>query len=214
MIDIYNVSNEEYLKDLFSTTHLSGNPTFSSHIDLTSQEVINLSSGNTTSSSPTLISFEESELIWEEFEAYLASDPFPLGNSDPSSPPSPYHNSLSGSTTSSAPSLPISKTSDYSLEKFTNELTLIESFPPGNDDMTPEDVIRKRECLLTQSPLENYSPNNDLIDTIPEMFSDEHALDYSSPPLWDEDNLFDLEPDDDYVYDDPFDFKEEKNQRV
>ncbi|GJR00444.1 reverse transcriptase domain-containing protein [Tanacetum coccineum] len=165
MIDIYNVSNEEYLEDLFSTTHLSGNPTFSSHIDLTSPEVINPSSGNPTFSSPTLISFEESELIWEEFEAYLASDPFPPRNSDPSSPPSPYHNSLSGSTTSSTPSLPIPETSDYSLEEFADELALIESFPPGNDDMTPED---------------------------------------------DEDNLFDLEPDNDYVYDALFDFKEEK----
>ncbi|GJX86317.1 hypothetical protein Tco_0337091 [Tanacetum coccineum] len=58
--------------------------------------------------------------------------------------------------------------------------------------------------------LANYSPSNDLVDTIPEMFSDEHTLDYSSPPLWDDKNLFDLEPDNDYVYDDPFDSKEEK----
>ncbi|GKA15546.1 hypothetical protein Tco_0695293, partial [Tanacetum coccineum] len=57
-----------------------------------------------------------------------------------------------------------------------------------------------------------YSPNNDLIDTIPEMFTDEHTLDYSSPPLYDDvdDNLFDLESDNDDAYDDPFDFKEEK----
>ncbi|GJV33806.1 hypothetical protein Tco_1394206, partial [Tanacetum coccineum] len=34
-------------------------------------------------------------------------------------------------------------------------------------------------------------------DTISEMFTDEHALDYSSPPLWDDydDNLFDVETD-------------------
>ncbi|GJV28433.1 reverse transcriptase domain-containing protein [Tanacetum coccineum] len=109
MIDIHNVSNEEYLEDLFSTSHQSGNPTFSSHPDLTSPEVnddifdpegeislieklLNLdstkdlppspSSGSTTSPSPTLISIEESELIWEEFEAYLASDLFPPGNDD------------------------------------------------------------------------------------------------------------------------------------
>ncbi|GKC21154.1 reverse transcriptase domain-containing protein [Tanacetum coccineum] len=162
-------------------------------------EVINPLNGNPTFSSPTLISFEESELIWEEFKAYLASDPFPPGNSDSSSPPSPYHNSLSGSTISSAPSLPIFETSEYSLKEFTDELALIKSFPPGNDDMTSEDVIKELECLLTQSSLVNHSPNNNLIDTIPEMFFDEHALNYSSPPLWDEDNLFDLEPDDDYL---------------
>ncbi|GJS63580.1 hypothetical protein Tco_0678144 [Tanacetum coccineum] len=165
-----------------------------------------------SSFSPTLISFEESELIWEEFEAYLASDSFPPGNSDPSSPLPPYHNSLSGSTTSSSPSLPISETSDYSLEEFADELALIESFPPGNDDMTPEDVIREREYLLNHDPLAEYSPNNDLVDTIPEMFTDEHTLDYSSPPLWDDndDELLDLKTVNDDTYDDPFDSKEEK----
>ncbi|GKE63721.1 hypothetical protein Tco_1514088, partial [Tanacetum coccineum] len=49
-------------------------------------------------------------------------------------------NPLSGSTTSSSPSLTNSKTSDYSLEEYADELSLIESFPPGNDDMTLEDV--------------------------------------------------------------------------
>ncbi|GKE94522.1 reverse transcriptase domain-containing protein, partial [Tanacetum coccineum] len=88
MIDVYNVSHEEILKDLFATNHPSGNPTSSltSHTDLTSPEVINPSSGILTlisepvtksfSSSPTLTSIEESDLIWEEFKAYLASDSF------------------------------------------------------------------------------------------------------------------------------------------
>ncbi|GJT15671.1 hypothetical protein Tco_0874377 [Tanacetum coccineum] len=37
---------------------------------------------------------------------------------------------------------------------------------------------------------------DNLVDTISEMFTDEHALDYSSPPLWDDydDELFDLRP--------------------
>ncbi|GJX34538.1 reverse transcriptase domain-containing protein [Tanacetum coccineum] len=118
MIDIYNVLSEEYLEDLFST-HLSGNPTFSSHTDLTSPEVIDPESGNPTlilepvtksSSSPTLISLEECELIWEEFEAYLASDSFPSRNDD------------------------LVKTIP---EEFADELAFSESFPPGNDDMTP-----------------------------------------------------------------------------
>ncbi|GJT83951.1 hypothetical protein Tco_1058293 [Tanacetum coccineum] len=41
MIDVYNVSHEEILKDLFATNHPSGNPTSSltSHTNLTSPEV-------------------------------------------------------------------------------------------------------------------------------------------------------------------------------
>ncbi|GKE42293.1 reverse transcriptase domain-containing protein [Tanacetum coccineum] len=39
MIDVYNVSHEEILKDLFATNRLSGNLTSSSHPDLTSPEV-------------------------------------------------------------------------------------------------------------------------------------------------------------------------------
>ncbi|GJT43847.1 hypothetical protein Tco_0952562 [Tanacetum coccineum] len=205
MIDIYNVSHKDYLEDLFTnekiTNHQSGNPTFSSHTDLNSPEVINPLSGNPTlisepvtksSSPPTLTSLEESELIWEEFEAYLASDSFPLGSddnnfdpegdlhlieellNDPSSPLPLSYNPLSGSTTSS----------HYLLEEFADELTLI-TFPPGNDDMTSKDVIREIEYLLNHDLLAEYSPNNDLSDAIPEMFTDEHALDYSSPPLYD-----------------------------
>ncbi|GKA43817.1 hypothetical protein Tco_0736541 [Tanacetum coccineum] len=264
MIDVYNVSHEEILKDLFATNHPSGNPTSSltSHTDLTSPEVnddifdpegdiienlLNLDktkdlppyhdnplSGNPTpisepetkssSSSPTLTSIEESDLIWEEFEAYLASDSFPPGNSNPSSPLPPFHNSLSGSTTSSSPSLLISETSDYSLEEFADELAHI-TFPPGNDDLPfdAESDLREIEYLLNHNPIEEIdsiledsvdknSSDDNLVDILSEMFTDEHALDYSSPPLWDDydDNLFDLETVNDNPYYDPFDSKEEK----
>ncbi|GKF83721.1 hypothetical protein Tco_0248619, partial [Tanacetum coccineum] len=177
-----------------------------------------------SSFSHTLTFIEESELIWEEFEAYLVSDSFPPGNSNPSSPLPPFHNSLSGSTTSSSPSLPNSETSDYSLEEFADELPLI-TFPPGNDDL-PVDIesdLREIEYLLTHNPIEEMdsiledsvdknSPDDNLVDTISEMFTDEHALDYSSPPLWDDydDELFDLQTIKDDVYDDPFDSKEDK----
>ncbi|GJW45739.1 hypothetical protein Tco_0077385 [Tanacetum coccineum] len=127
MIDIYNVSHEDYLEDLFAnekiTNHQSGNPTFSSHTDLTSPEVINPLSGN-----PTPISEPEMDSI---------------------------------------------------LEDLVDEVNLAD-------------------------------PNNDLVDTIPEMFTDEHTLDYSSPPLYDDDDLVELEFDNDDVYDDPFDSKEDK----
>ncbi|GJW11008.1 reverse transcriptase domain-containing protein [Tanacetum coccineum] len=260
MIDVYNVSHEEILEDLFATNHPSGNPTSSltSHTDLTSPEVnddifdpegdiienlLNLDktkdlppyhdnplSGNPTpisepvtkSSSPTLTSIEESDLIWEEFKAYLASDSFPPGNSNPSSPLPPFHNSLSGSTTSSSPSLPISETSDYSLEEFTDELAHF-TFPPGIDYLPfdAESDLREIEYLLNHDPIKEMdsiledsvdSFDDNLVDTISEMFTDEHALDYSSPPLWDDydDELFDLETVNDDTYDDPFDFEEEK----
>nr|GFC95816.1 hypothetical protein [Tanacetum cinerariifolium] len=47
---------------------------------------------------------------------------------------------------------------------------------------------------------------------IPEMFTDEHTLDYSSPPLYDDfdDDLVEIEYDDDNAYNDPFDSKEDQ----
>ncbi|GKC41866.1 reverse transcriptase domain-containing protein [Tanacetum coccineum] len=168
MIDIYNVSHKDYLEDLFAnekiTNHQSGNPTFSSHTDLNSPKVINPFSGNPTpiselvtksSSSPIITSFEESDLIWEEFEAYLASDSFLPGNDDPV---------------------------DLLLEEFTDELALI-TFPLGNDDL-PFDIksdLREIEYLLNYDPTKEMDSiledsvdegnlANDLVDTIPEMF--------------------------------------------
>ncbi|GJT31260.1 reverse transcriptase domain-containing protein [Tanacetum coccineum] len=187
MIDIYNVSHKDYLEDLFAnekiTNHQSGNPTFSSHIDLTSPEVINLLSGN-----PTPISEP------------VPNDSFPSGNDDPI---------------------------DLLLEEFTDELALI-IFPLGNDDL-PFDIesnLRGIEYLLNNDPTKEMdsiledsvdegnlvNPNNNLVDTIPEMFTDEHTLNYSSPPLYDDgdDDLVELESDNDDVYDDPFDSKEDK----
>ncbi|GKD12702.1 hypothetical protein Tco_1197109 [Tanacetum coccineum] len=196
MIDVYNVSHEEILEDLFATNHPSGNPTSSltSHTDSTSPE--------------------------EEFEAYLASDLFPPGNNTPSSPLHPFH--LSGSTTSSSPSLLISETSDYSLEEFADELAHF-TFPPGIDYLPfdAESDLREIKYLLNHDPIKEMdsilkdsvdSPDDNLVDTITEMFTDEHALDYSSPPLWDDynDELLDLKTVNDNTYDDPFDSREEK----
>ncbi|GJZ57064.1 hypothetical protein Tco_0612558 [Tanacetum coccineum] len=219
MIDIYNVSDKDYLEDFFTTNHLSSSPT------PISDPII--------SSSPTLTSLEESDLIWEEFAAYLASDSFPSGSDDtdfdpegdlrlieellknnPSSPLPISHNPLSGNTTSSSP--------DHLLEEFADELALI-TFPPGNDNL-PFDIksdLREIEYLLNHDPIKEMDsilkdsvdegnltdPNNDLVNTIPEMFTDEHTFDYSSPPLYD-DVDDDLVYDD--VYDDPFDSKEDK----
>nr|GEY21512.1 hypothetical protein [Tanacetum cinerariifolium] len=63
---------------------------------------------------------------------------------------------------------------------------------------------------INQSNLAN--PANNFVDSIPEMFTDEHAPDYSSPPIFDEydDDFFEVESDTENVYDDPFDSKGEK----
>ncbi|GJZ49444.1 reverse transcriptase domain-containing protein [Tanacetum coccineum] len=203
MIDIYNVSHEEILEDLFAINHLSGNPTSSltSHTDLTSPEV--------------------NDDIFDPEGGIIEN----LLNLDKTKDLPPYHdNPLSGSTTSSSPSLPISETSDYFLEEFADELAHF-AFPPGIDYLPfdAESDLREIEYLLNHDPIEEMdsiledsvdknSPDDNLVDTISEMFTDEHALDYSSPPLWDDydDELFDLETVNDNTYDDPFDSKEEK----
>nr|GEU78012.1 reverse transcriptase domain-containing protein [Tanacetum cinerariifolium] len=205
MIDIYNISYEEYLKYLFAnkkiTNHLSGNPTFSSK-------------PNTLTSNLTL-PVVKADIFDSEGDIVLIEKLLNL-DSTKDLPPSYNINPLSGCTTSSSPSLTTSEISDYSLEEFADELALIKSFPPGNDDMTSEDVIREIEYLLNHDPLAEYSPNNDLIYTIPKMFTNEHTLDYSSLPIYDDtnDDIFDLKTDNDEwgkrLYDDPFDSKENK----
>ncbi|GKE74779.1 hypothetical protein Tco_1536820, partial [Tanacetum coccineum] len=175
---IENLLNLDKTKDLlpYHDNPLSGNPT-------------PISEPVTKSSSPTLTFNKESDLIWEEFEAYLASDSFLPGNSNPSSPLPPFHNSLSGSTTSSSPSLLIYETSDYSLKEFTDELAHI-TFPQRNDDLPfdAESDLREIEYLLNHDPIKEMdSILEDLVD---------------SP----NDNL----TVNDDTYDDPFDSKEEK----
>nr|GEW89044.1 reverse transcriptase domain-containing protein [Tanacetum cinerariifolium] len=70
-----------------------------------------------------------------------------------------------------------------------------------------KDIYSILKDLIDQSNLVDL--NDNLADTMPEMFTDEHALDYSSPSLYDEydDDLFEVESDTEYVYDDPFDSK-------
>ncbi|GKB51691.1 hypothetical protein Tco_0902444, partial [Tanacetum coccineum] len=188
--------NLDKTKDLppYHDNHPSGNPT-----PILQPET------KSSSSSPTLISLEER-------------------NSNPLSHLPLFHNSLSGNTTSSSPSLHISETSDYSLEEFTDELAHI-TFPPRNDELPfdAESDLLELEYLLNHDPIKDMdsiledsvdenSLDDNLDDTISEMFTYEHALDYSSPPLWDDydDDLFDNETVNDDTYDDPFNFKEEK----
>nr|GEZ96259.1 reverse transcriptase domain-containing protein [Tanacetum cinerariifolium] len=110
----------------------------------------------------------------------------------------------------------------------TNHLSGNPTFFLGNDDL-PFDIefdLREIEYLLNHDPTKEMDfilkdsidecnladLNDNLVDTIPEMFTDEHAPDYSSPPLYDDfdDDLDELESDNDDAYYDPFDFKEDK----
>ncbi|GJS77131.1 reverse transcriptase domain-containing protein [Tanacetum coccineum] len=164
MIDIYNVSHDDYLEDLFAN---------------------------------------ENTINHLKFEAYLASYSFPSGsddtdfdsegdlclieellNNDPSSPLPLSHNPLSGKI-------------EY----------LLNYDPTKEIDSILEDSVNEGNLA---------DPNNDLVDTIPKMFTDEHTLDFSSPPKYDDanDDFFDLKTDNDEcgkrLYDDPFDSKEDK----
>nr|GEW99839.1 reverse transcriptase domain-containing protein [Tanacetum cinerariifolium] len=195
MINIFNDSCKDFLEDLFATNHQSGNPTFSSHPELTSPKV-----------KDDVFDSEGGNVLIEKL----------LNLDSTKDLPPPYNiNFLSGSTTSSSNQL---------LEEFADELALI-TFPPGNDDLLLdiESDLKEIEYLLNHDPIKDMDSiledsidesnlvdlNDNLVDTMPEMFIEEHALDYSSPSLYDDD-LFKVESGTKYVYDDPFDSKGEK----
>nr|GFB31728.1 hypothetical protein [Tanacetum cinerariifolium] len=76
------------------------------------------------------------------------------------------------------------------------------------------DPIKEMDSILEDSiDKDNLAePNDNLVDTIPEMFTDKHTLDYLSPSLYDDfdDDLDEFESDNNDVYNDPFDSKGEK----
>ncbi|GJY79893.1 reverse transcriptase domain-containing protein [Tanacetum coccineum] len=114
----------------------------------------------------------------------------------------PYHdNQLSGNPTPISEPETINDDLPFDAESDLQEIEYLLNHDP----------IKEMDSILEDSIDENSLDEN-LDETISEMFTDEHALDYSSPPLWDDDdnNLFDLETFNDNPYDDPFDSNEEK----
>nr|GEU55447.1 hypothetical protein [Tanacetum cinerariifolium] len=113
------------------------------------------------------------------------------------------------------------------INEFADELALI-TFPPEYDDDLQFDIesdLKEIEYMLHHDPIDSSIKesidqsnladlNDNLVDSMPEMFTNEHALDYSSPSLFDEydDDLFKVESDTENVYDDPFDSKGEKTK--
>ncbi|GJW19731.1 hypothetical protein Tco_0027167 [Tanacetum coccineum] len=113
------------------------------------------------------------------------------------------------------------ETSDYLLEEFADELTLLDPFPSGNEDdnFDPEADLREIEYLLNRAPLTDSSPKTDIdiIDPILERFTDEPTLVYSSPPGDDDDYLFDFKSDNKewkkILYGDLFDNTNSENEK-
>nr|GEW34124.1 reverse transcriptase domain-containing protein [Tanacetum cinerariifolium] len=165
LINVFNNSSEYFLEDLFATNQPSGNPTFSSHPELTSPKVKN-----------DIFDLEGGNVLPEKL--------LDLDSTKDLHPPL-HVNPLSGSTTYSSSPL---------LEELGDELSLI-TFPSKYDVDLQFDVesdLKEIEFLLYQdidSSLKDsidqsnlVNPANNFIDSMPEMFTDEHALDYSSPP--------------------------------
>nr|GFA59697.1 reverse transcriptase domain-containing protein [Tanacetum cinerariifolium] len=195
LINSFNVSSEHFLEILVSNQQ-SGNPALSLHQEFTSPEVTH-----------NIHDSEECNLLAEilpDIDAF--NDVHPYFDDDP----------LSGSTTYSANSL---------LEEFADELALI-TYPSDYDDNLQIDIksnLKEIEFLLYQSKdssLKDSSIQTDLVNLddyfnlIPEMFTEEHALDYSSPLKFDVylDDFLENESYANNFYDDPFDFKGEKSK--
>nr|GFA14670.1 reverse transcriptase domain-containing protein [Tanacetum cinerariifolium] len=91
---------------------------------------------------------------------------------------------------------PLSGSTTYLLEEFADELPL-----EYDDNLYLKDWINQK----------NHAHLADIfVDSIPEMFTDEHTLDYSSPPIFDvyDDDFLEVESDAGNVY--PFNSKGEK----
>nr|GFC71489.1 reverse transcriptase domain-containing protein [Tanacetum cinerariifolium] len=174
LINVFNDSSEDFLEDLFLTNQPSGNPTFSSHPELTSPKVQNdifdLQVGNvlleklldldstkdlypplhvnplsgSTTSSPDLI-----EVFLENLGRQCSTEKLlDLDSSNDLHPPR-HVNPLSGSTSSSF-------SPNQLLEEFADELALI-TFPPGNNDLQfdIESNLKEIEYLLHHDPIKD-----------------------------------------------------------
>nr|GEW42047.1 hypothetical protein [Tanacetum cinerariifolium] len=186
LINVFNNSSEDFLEDLFPN-QLSGNPTFSLHPEFTSPEV-------------------NSDIFDSEGCNVLSEKLLDLH-------PHLHDNPLSGSTTYFSNPL---------LEEF------VDKIPLEYDDNLQFDIesdLKEIEFMLYQD--KDYSLKDSInqknranladifVDSIPEMFTDEHTLDYSSLPIFDvyDDDFLEVESDTRNVYDDPFDSKGEKKSK-
>nr|GEU47170.1 ribonuclease H-like domain-containing protein [Tanacetum cinerariifolium] len=177
MINVFNDSCEDYLEDLFATNHLSGNPTFSSHTDLTSPEVkddnfdpegdtvlieklINLDSTKDLCNAP--LRKEDQQLIrgclfWccrgrQQRKECLFDAAEKISNLSYFSCgfynlPPPHNINPLSGSTTSS-------SPNHLLEEFADEVAFI-TFPLGNDDLSfdIESDLREIEYLLNHDPI-------------------------------------------------------------
>nr|GEX68848.1 reverse transcriptase domain-containing protein [Tanacetum cinerariifolium] len=159
LINVFNNSSEDFLEDLFSTNQPSGNPTFSSHPELTLPEV-----------KDNIFVPEGGNVLPEKL-------------------------------------LDLDSIKDLHHPLHVNQLSEIEY-------MLHHDPTKYIDSSLKDSIDKNNLANldDDFVDSMLEMFTDEHALDYSSPLILDEydDDFLEVKSDTKNVYDDPFDSKGEK----
>nr|GEW37229.1 hypothetical protein [Tanacetum cinerariifolium] len=193
LINVFNNSSEDFLEDLFSTNQPSGNPTFSSHPELTSPDV-----------KDDIFNPEGGNVLYEKL--------LDLDSTKYLHPPL-HVKLLSGSTTySSSPSQLLEELALITfLAKYDDDFQFdVESDLKEIEFLLHQDIDSSLKDSIDQSNRANLADN--LVDSMPEMFTDEHALDYSSPLILDEydDDLFKVEPNIENVYDDPFDSKGEK----
>nr|GEX01878.1 hypothetical protein [Tanacetum cinerariifolium] len=184
LINVFHNLSEDFLKDLFSNQP-SGNPTFSSHPELTSLKV-------------NIFDLEGDNVLSEKL--------LDLDSIKDLHPPL-HDDTLNGNTTLSSNPL---------LEEFADEL----AFLPKYDDDLQFDIesdLKEIKFLLyhdidssLKDSIDHHADHD--VNSMPEMFTDEHALDYSSPLIFDEydDDFLEIKPDVKNVYDDPFDSKGEK----
>ncbi|GJT28489.1 hypothetical protein Tco_0908764 [Tanacetum coccineum] len=112
----------------------------------------------------------------------------------------------------SRPSLVSFETSDSLLEEFTDELALLDLFPPGNEDVDFKADLREIKLLLNRDPSTNFSPTI-TIDPNPERFTDEPSLSCLPPPGDDESFLKkDVQEENFQIYSNPlFEFDDNHN---
>ncbi|GJQ98182.1 hypothetical protein Tco_0009321 [Tanacetum coccineum] len=93
MIDVYNVSHEEILKDLFATNHPSSNPTSSltSHTDLTSPEVNDDFFDPKEDIIENLLNLDKTKDLPPYHDNPLSGNPTPISEPETKSSSSPPH---------------------------------------------------------------------------------------------------------------------------
>nr|GEW73971.1 hypothetical protein [Tanacetum cinerariifolium] len=208
LIDVYGeemILHDDYLEDLFPYQP-SGNPTFSPHPELTSSEVNND--------------------IFDLEGCNVLSEKLPDLDSIKDLHPPLYDNPLSGSTTYFSNSLledfadELPSDYDDNLQfNIESDLKEIEFLLYQDKDSSLKDSIDQKEIEILLYQGKDFSLNDSIdqkdlanladifVDPIPEMLTDKHAPDYSSPLIFDvhDDDYLEVESDAGNVYDVPFD---------